>query len=286
MTETILWVSIIFQFAAAGVALAMIPLTGKRLAWILIAIALVLMAVRRILGMLAVQSYFQNPLVLEGVGLMISTLMVIGVLKIREVFKDLHAMREMEKHQSEIIDLTADIIGTVNSRFELVFLNQAGRKFFGGPEEEDLQGCKLEALHSSQAWDLLLREAFPQALKTGHWFGENTILGPDGKELAVSQVVVAHPPIDGRVPLYSAVIRDITVQKTLLNDLEEVSRIRNRLLSILAHDLRGPMSGGISHLDELIQDLPQTKPEDLQSDLTLIRDTLQNQLQFIENLLA
>ena len=45
----ILALSIVLQIAAAGVALALIRVTGKRLAWSLIAIAISLMAVRRII---------------------------------------------------------------------------------------------------------------------------------------------------------------------------------------------------------------------------------------------
>lgn len=86
----VLSLSIVLQFLAAGLALRLIRLTGLRLAWGLLAAALVLMAARRCITLYDVLAGHQlTPpnLTAELVALTISGLILAGIARIRPVFE-------------------------------------------------------------------------------------------------------------------------------------------------------------------------------------------------------
>lgn len=66
------------------------------------------------------------------------------------------------------------------------------------------------------------------------WFSTNTkpIKGPDGK-----------------VTMLQTVSRDVTEKKEALDRLEELNHQKNKLFSIIAHDLRGPLASCMGLLD-------------------------------------
>ncbi len=89
--------SVLLQLTAAVCALRLIPVTGRRTAWLLVAAAIALMTFRRVgslLTMLSPESHADPSLVFEGVGLAISVLMLAGICRIRPVFEELASSRE------------------------------------------------------------------------------------------------------------------------------------------------------------------------------------------------
>jgi PAS domain S-box-containing protein len=86
----ILVISILLQFAAAGLALRLIWVTGKRTAWILIAAAIFLMAIRRcdtLSQALSLGALNVTSLSAELIALAISALVLIGVIRIEPLFQ-------------------------------------------------------------------------------------------------------------------------------------------------------------------------------------------------------
>ena len=88
----ILVISILLQFAAAFWALRLVWVTGKRTAWILIAAAIFLMAIRRcdtLLQALSLGALNVTSLSAELIALAISVLVLIGVVRIEPLFRSL-----------------------------------------------------------------------------------------------------------------------------------------------------------------------------------------------------
>ena len=94
--EIILPISILAQLAAAIVAIRLIRITGKPLAWSLIAAALVCMTIRRIilLGLLLAGEEAEVSLASEALGLLISLLLLTGMLMAGAIFRSLQRARE------------------------------------------------------------------------------------------------------------------------------------------------------------------------------------------------
>jgi light-regulated signal transduction histidine kinase (bacteriophytochrome) len=90
----ILGTSVLLQFVAAGYALYLIKITHKRTAWILIALAVAFMGVRRSLTlylMLRGEKPIPAEPTAELIALIISMLMVIGIIKIGPLFRTITA---------------------------------------------------------------------------------------------------------------------------------------------------------------------------------------------------
>jgi light-regulated signal transduction histidine kinase (bacteriophytochrome) len=105
----ILGTSVLLQFVAAGYALYLIKITKKRTAWILIALAVAFMGVRRGLTlylMLRGEKPIPAEPTAEIIALIISTLMVVGIIKIGPLFKTIAASEQKLKVANETLELT------------------------------------------------------------------------------------------------------------------------------------------------------------------------------------
>jgi PAS domain S-box-containing protein len=104
----ILVLSILLQFTAAFLALRLIWITGRRAAWVLIASALLLMAVRRCItlsqtGFAAVPE--ATSMSAELVALVISILMLSGVILIAPLFKSLKRSEEVLREARDELEV-------------------------------------------------------------------------------------------------------------------------------------------------------------------------------------
>lgn len=87
--------SILFQFAAAILALRLIRLSGVIAAWSLVAGGLLIMGVRRAVALLHIlNGYSRGDMTVELLGLLISLLMVVGIYRIKPLFVQLIQSRE------------------------------------------------------------------------------------------------------------------------------------------------------------------------------------------------
>jgi signal transduction histidine kinase len=60
----------------------------------------------------------------------------------------------------------------------------------------------------------IMDDAVPAALREGVWTGESELLlGPNGENIPVSQVIIAHPSRDAEHAYFSTIMRDITEHK-------------------------------------------------------------------------
>lgn len=85
---------------------------------------------------------------------------------------------------------------------------------------------------------------------------------------------------------------DITDRKTgeiqlqkYATELDHLNKSKDRFLSILAHDLRGPFSALINLSELLLLNFKSSKPEDLERQLSLLHQTTKNTHQMLEDLL-
>src|SRR5262249_8740528 len=112
--------------------------------------------------------------------------------------------------------------------------NQGGRKLVG-LGDKNLYELMIPDFHPPAAAQLVLDVAIPQAIREGVWSGDNVILRSDGKEIPVSQVIMAHRGRSGEVEYLSTVIRDISEQRRLENTqlfLLEASRTLSASLEL------------------------------------------------------
>jgi len=107
--EYVLIASVAVQLAAAVVAISLVPRTDRRLAWTLIAIALLLMTVRRIISLVILSGMADvasMDSVQEYVGFVLSLFMLAGMACIRPIFLERSRLEERLRRQATTDDLT------------------------------------------------------------------------------------------------------------------------------------------------------------------------------------
>ena len=131
---------------------------------------------------------------------------------LREVTQRKRA-EEARRRLTSIIEATPDFVGSTDAQGRGLYLNRAGRRMVGLGEEQDASEWSIASAHPPWAARRLLSEGVPMALREGVWTGETALRTPEGGELPVSQVLLAHRDAEGHVVMLSTIIRDITDRK-------------------------------------------------------------------------
>ena len=63
--------------------------------------------------------------------------------------------------------------------------------------------------------------AIPTAIREGKWAGESTFVSHDGREVPVSQVIVAHKDENGSPSYLSTIARDISESKHYARQMKQ-----------------------------------------------------------------
>jgi PAS domain S-box-containing protein len=154
-------------------------------------------------------------------------------LALRWLIRDITRRKQAEEAQARfaaILEATTDFVGMADREERPLHLNRAGRKMLGRDEQGDLCDDSIFACHPEWVQKILREEAIPAARRDGAWSGETALLGPDGREIPVSQVVLAHKSAGGDVEFISTIARDITQRKRMEEALRRAHEERYRLL--------------------------------------------------------
>ncbi len=112
--------------------------------------------------------------------------------------------------QAEILAATPDFVATATPDCKALFLNRAARELFGIGTQENIIGTDIAVHYPAWAYQRIQQIGIPTALLKGFWEGETALLNRDGKEIPVSQVILAHKAADGTVDHLSTIMRDIS----------------------------------------------------------------------------
>src|SRR3990172_9391335 len=144
--------------------------------------------------------------------------------------RDITERKRAEEERARLISVmeaTTDLVGISDPQGRALYINKNGRKMVGIGEDEDISGLQVTETHLEPARKFVLEEAIPTAIREGVWSGENTLLTRDGREIPVSQVILAHRAPDGSVEFLSTIIRDITERKQAEEEIQRnLERIR------------------------------------------------------------
>lgn len=153
-----------------------------------------------------------------------------AVLKKREIQREKDkALEELRKNEIElkhraqqldfllsrsrllntILESTSDFVGISRTDFTSQYINAAGRKLIGIPDDMEMDNLKIKDLHPGWAGRYIADQGIPYAIKHGIWRGETALLTLDKKEIPVSQVIIAHKNDKGEVEYFSTIAREI-----------------------------------------------------------------------------
>ena len=153
------------------------------------------------------------------------------------------AAQAEKERLTTIIENTTDIVGLADENGIITYFNKTGKDFTGvDPETEQVHISKF---YSEGALAAIREKGLKMAREKGVWMGENRLIDKNGKEFPVSQVIIAHKTEDGAIQSYSTVIRDMSEQKKIENDLTYKNHELDTFVYRASHDLRGPLASMI-----------------------------------------
>jgi len=158
-------------------------------------------------------------------------------------FLDVTVLRQAQRERERltaVVANTPDFIGTASLSGGVLTVNEGGRRMLGyGPDDELPEA--ITDFHPKWAADLIADHAIPYALEHGSWLGDSAILGVDGEEIPISQLILAHSAVGAEERFISTIARDMTEVHEHARELEEADRRKDVFLATLSHELRNPL---------------------------------------------
>jgi PAS domain S-box-containing protein len=134
-----------------------------------------------------------------------------------------------------IIEATTDFVATADTSGRVLYYNRAARRMLGIGEDEDISSIRIPDTHPPWANEVVSNQGIPTANREGLWVGETALLSREGREIPISQLIIAHKAPDGRVEYLSTIGRDVTMRK-------HIEQLRQEYIQAMLHDLRSPLS--------------------------------------------
>ena len=141
-------------------------------------------------------------------------------------------IQEEQARLVAIIEATPDFVATGDLDDHALYINQAGLRMLGYEPGQDVSELRVGAGQPDWVLKLIREIGIPHAIEHGTWSGESAFLLPDGKEMPVLQVVIAHKRPDGSVEYLSTIARDITLRKANETRIKRLNRIYSVLSGI------------------------------------------------------
>ena len=118
-----------------------------------------------------------------------------------------------EQHYGAVLEATSDWVSIADRDQRLLYINAGGRRMVGIDLDEDIRGIRVGEFSPDWARELVLTKGMPIARRDGVWRGEGGRIHRDGRQIPVSQVIVAHTGSDGEIDFYATIARDMTSER-------------------------------------------------------------------------
>ena len=138
------------------------------------------------------------------------------------MIRDISDRKRLENEQKKlntILEASSDYIGIANPQGKILWLNTCFKQLFPELTEQELYQRKIPDFHPQWSNKIIMGEGLPTAAQNGTWLGEIALLDCTGKEIIVSQLLIAHKSPEGEVEYFSTIMRDISDRKQAEDNL-------------------------------------------------------------------
>ncbi len=149
----------------------------------------------------------------------------IGLLAITHDITDQITTKKKLLQLTSILENTSDFVSISSPDGHITYVNQAGADMIGlKVQHNSIPEIMISELHPKWAADIINNIGIPSAIQNGIWRGETAILLGDGREIPISQVIIAHFSSIGELEYLSTIIRDISESKKVEAELIRVKK--------------------------------------------------------------
>lgn len=140
-----------------------------------------------------------------------------------------HARAQNQSHLVKIIEATPDFVVTMDVKGHVLYCNRAVRQMLGMSGDEDIARLHITDIYSARSCATVLGEGVFIAILDGQWSGEAALLTRAGREIPVSQVIIAPSEADRPCEFLALIARDVQAMKQAEESLQEREQFYRRI---------------------------------------------------------
>ena len=245
----VLSVSLLLQLIAAFLALRLIQVTGKSTAWIMISIAILLMAGRRSIPLFRLISgdiSYVPDLGNELIGLVLSAFMVTGASWIAPLFLSIKHSEEVAQESREWLFTTLksikDAVIATNSEGQITFMNPTAQ-LLTGYKEKDAAGKPFSSVFITvdEKTSELKKDPVARVIQTRDVVTMDTttaLVTKNGKKLSIDDSAAPLKDEKGNLIGVVIVFRDISERKVAEEAIRLATRELDQIFNAAADGMR------------------------------------------------
>ena len=223
--------------------------------------------------------------------------------------KELNTRKKLEKELArlvQVLEASEDYVELADINGKVLWNNPQMKQLMGIDGDDETDIASITEYQPAWALNVVREKGIPTAVAKGTWLGETALIARDGREIPVSQLIIAHKSAGGQVEYISTVMRNLSLQKEAENSLKEKAqelgwlnqelltttsllKKRNQELDrfayVTSHDLKAPLRAISNLATWLSEDLEGQIPEENQQQLELMQSRVKRMDGLIQGLL-